>query len=203
MKKFFLISIFSCLLCIAGCGHDCGPFSYPKLTSAEANLTTVNEEGSIPVASDMRLSVSLAVKYVTQRPVSMSFVQAAYACSPAPVRFHDPITELSLTCNKTIRGFAPGQNILTSSADVYFYESVYSQYPTIITLVQWLNALNFGDVIEGGNYYGDGPYDVSIAFIPAGTDVPAGEYTFSFTLTLRSGTKYTKEFSSVHIAALS
>lgn len=200
--KYFSPFIFSLFLCLSGCGQKCGPFPKPELRSVDASIFASNEEGSDAVASDLRLNLALGVRYVAQLPVSLPCIQTAYACSPSdPAGFDDEITELSLTCDKTIRGFKSGQNILTSGSEVF--HNAYGE--SSITLGQWLGLMNEGEAASLDNRYlydWREAYDINIAFIPRGTDAPAGNYTFTFALELRSGTRYTKSLPPVTIAAL-
>jgi hypothetical protein len=212
MKKVLLIWILGLSLGLARCaGPDCGPFPRPKLVSMEADMTWNGEDAAMirdPLASDLRLVLSLGVRYFTEIPRSMpSLFQTARACSPAdPSGFDDEIVRLSLTCDKPIRGFYPGENILTTSADVYWLREG-DDYKTPITLGQWLDMMNEGETTSlGGNYnqyynWRDA-YDVSIAFIPEGTPAVAGAYAFTLIVEMQSGTRYTETFAPVTLAAL-
>lgn len=177
-------------LCLNGCGPDCGPFLSPELISVDASMTTVNAAETQPVASDLRLNVSLGTRMVAQIPVSLPFIDTAYACSPAPTSLKDNIRTFSLTCDKPIRGFEAGENILTSGAKVFFGQPDYNNTETSTTLLQWLDGLN-----NGTGY--DFDTDVAIAFIPVGTVVPAGEYTFRLVVETVLGSRYETDFTPV------
>ncbi len=202
MKKFFYPAILASAICLASCDVDCGPFPRPELEQAEATLSATGEEGAVPIASDLRLNLSFDVKYVTHRAPSFSLIQRARACSPAPSSgFDDEIERLSLTCDKPIRGFAPGKNILTTSADVFWIRQE-SFSETSITLGQWLDIMNEGETSSLQEVYGlsgewRDAYDVAIAFIPEGTDAPADDYKFTFTLRLQKGTRHVITFDTV------
>jgi hypothetical protein len=171
-----------------------------------ATVSTANAEGAEAVASDLRLNLTLGVRYITQIPISLPFIDRAYACSPAPPSgFDDEISELSLTCDKPIRGFAAGQNILTTSADVFWIGEYAPE--TSITLGQWLELMNKGETNSMAGHYGEfyewaNAYDVSIAFIPEGTDAASGNYNFTFSMEMQSGKIYNQTFDPVSIAAL-
>ncbi|MDR2913089.1 MAG: hypothetical protein LBV38_07385 [Alistipes sp.] len=202
MKKNLLATIFCLSLCLAGCGPDCAPIPTPELDRVEATLSA---EGDF--ASDLRLDLSLDVRYITAIPARFSLIQTARACSPAdPAGFIDEISRMTLTCDRSIRGFSAGQNILTTSADVFWIRNgAPSESP--ITLGQWLELMNEGDDSSLGGRYSDllmwrDAYDVAIAFIPEGTDAAAGEYNFTFTMEMRSGTRYETNFAPVTIATL-
>ncbi|MDR1671429.1 MAG: hypothetical protein LBR57_02815 [Alistipes sp.] len=208
MKKIVCVTAFCLSLCLVdGCGTDCGPFPIPKLTSVDAVLTCEGADISrTPVATDLRLHLSLGVVYLTRATPSISLIQPAMACSPAsPSGFYDEITELSLTCDKPIRGFAPGKNIITSSADV-FWPSRDANLEPPITFGQWLGLMNKGEATHNGSapyiHHWTDAYDVVIVPIPEGTDVAAGTYKFTFTVKVQNGISHTKEFAPITLAAL-
>ncbi len=195
------------LLSVSGlwCCDPCSPLPTPELDRVEAALSGGGGEISLP--SDIRLDLSLDVRYVSALSADFSLIQSARACSPAdPSGFGDEIAELSLVCDKPIRGFAPGQNILTTSADVFWIrQDTPSESP--ITLGQWLDLMNKGETASLGESYGAlwawrDAYDVSIAFIPEGTEAAAGEYNFTFVMEMQRGTRYEETFAPVTIAAL-
>jgi hypothetical protein len=208
MKKTLFLLIFGLSLGLIRCvGPDCGPFPRPELMSVEADLTAGTTGGNI-VASDLRLGLSLKVIYVTATHRSMpSLFQTAWACSPpSPSGFDDEIAELSLICDKPVRGFDPGENILTTSAEVYWVRQDDGS-KTPITLGQWLALMNEGETASSNTHLNKHydwlhAYDVSIAFIPEGTATAAGDYSFTLTVEMQSGTRYTKTFAPVTLAAL-
>jgi hypothetical protein len=187
MKKFFIVSVLGLLLGFTGCGPDCGggPSVY-ELTSVDASLLMASREGmdnTTPVASDVRLHLTLDTRLISQQlPMSLPFIDAAYACSVDPPSLNDRVTKLMLTCDKPVRGFAPGQNILTSSAGVYDHSYTHIWDQDCSYLGKWLSEINYMTAVVN---------DVLIAFIPVGTVVPAGEYTFTLTLELKSGRNFT------------
>jgi hypothetical protein len=209
MKKTLFMLVLGLSLGLVRCvGPDCGPFPRPELMSVEADLVSVGATEETHAASDLRLTLSLDVIYVTQLPLSMpSLFQTAWACSPpSPSGFDDEISELSLICDKPIRGFAPGENILTTSADVFWMRQDDGS-KTPITLGQWLELMNDGKTASSETHYDTHydwlhAYDVSIAFIPEGTATAAGDYAFTLTLEMQSGTRYTETFAPVTLAAL-
>jgi hypothetical protein len=67
--------------------------------------------------------------------------------------------------------------------------------------------MNKGETTYSGGRYGEydqwrDAYDVSIAFIPEGTDAVAGDYAFTLTMRMQSGTKYVETFAPVTLSAL-
>jgi dienelactone hydrolase len=184
--KVFLFLLWP--LAVWGCRTDCGDTAEYDLTSVDADMIMANEEGVAPVASDLRLNLIIGIRRTAQQlPVSIPFIQTAYACSPAPSFLNDPVMKLELTCDKDIRGFASGQNILTSSAAVGPV-NLDTDNP-FTTLGEWLPNVSYGYSLSDQNVF--------IAFIPKGTVVPAGDYTFTLALELISGKRYVIPFEPV------
>lgn len=176
-----------------GCGNDCGPFSRPDISSIEATLND-----GVTDAEELKLGLSFGIRYVTQRTYSFPGIQTAYACSPPdPSGLVNKITLLSLTCDKTIRGFEPGQNLLTTSAVV---RSAGYPHEKSATLGEWLAIVNTGRIEYRYELPGvPDPYNIEIGFIPEGTGVAAGEYTFKLTVEWQNSAPFTKTFSPVSI----
>ncbi len=201
MKHLFVLCVLVLSLCFVGCDIDCGPEYQPELRSVVANISTANEENSDPVASDLRLNLSLEVghiKFAENSHLSFPLIPRAYACSYDPPGFtaKTQIKEISLMCDKSLRGFKAGDNILTTSALVKptgrYYRDDYD-----LTLGRWFFAVNSGRIWNGNEFY-----DISIAFIPEGTVVPADDYTFTFFMELRGGKTFSRTFEPIRIAAL-
>ena len=216
MKKLFILIILWLILGFAGCrmADDCGVFTHPEITSVNASLRMDNAPEAVPVASDLRMDMLFNVRYdvvAQQLPISLPFIQTAHAsCMPNPVHFYDRIDNFSLSCDKPLRGLSAGENLLTSSTTVFFRPWPEAEL-TSITLAQWLETVNFGssdgvydfleDLGRPRNRYSSRRieefYNISIALLPEGTVVPAGEYTFTLTIELRSGRRFVIPFTPV------
>lgn len=181
------------VIIMLGCAIDCPPYSRPDISSVEAVL-----DGAVADVAELRLGLSFGIKYVTQRVYNFPGIQAAYACSVAPPSgLVNKITLLSLTCDKTIRGFEPGQNLLTTSSIV---KTAGNPGDETATLNEWLTIINTGRI--GSRY--DLPevydiYNVEISFIPEGTEVAAGEYTFELTVEWQNSPAFKKTFAPIRI----
>ncbi len=206
---------------VGGCGDPCGDLTITdyELNSVESSIGFQNpadiavgaEAGTPParVASDVRLNVSVGIRSVTTRTVAqrvapiLPFVGVAYACSPRPSAQLNQIVKIELTCDRTIRGFKAGENILTSNArvysneednDAYYNYDDYLQHAPQNTLMEWISSINASGGYYGEDYLGR---DVKIAFIPVGTTVEPGDYKFTFALETENGSRFVKEFASV------
>lgn len=194
MKKFlFLLLLMSLPLGFVECIEENSlgtceglTITISELENVEASVSVVNNSPRL----NLTLDVAVTQEIISQKlPLSLPFIHRAYACtmSGGGLTLETWIKEISLTCNKPIRVFNAGENIMTTRAEVYHPDYYYSN----LSLGKWINAVNYHK--EGGYY------DVSIAFLPEGTDVPAGDYTFTFSMTLRGGTTFNRTFDPITI----
>lgn len=206
-SKILFVMVAAALSAGCGGGSNCGPFAQPEISSVEVSLSDADGTGSVSSLSDLRLGITLDIRYVTQRVFTLPGITAAYACSPAPPSgVSNEIGRLSLSCDKPVRGFAAGENILTTTSKVRPAEGREGNGLESITLGQWLELVNDGSTcIDGREHYDydlpgwGSPYDVSIEFVPEGTPAAAGKYTFTLTIERERAGTYEKTFAPVTV----